>query len=120
MFSRRLTLLVIVLSAAVCIPAAAQTRNPKDTVDMGAIFERRDYMIPMRDGAKLYTEVYIPRDAKGPLPFLMERTPYDARSGLTGFRLTEKGYRTRLHDHTEMVRDRYIFGLQDGWEICGV
>jgi predicted acyl esterase len=43
----------------------------------------------------------------------MERTPYDARSGLTGFRPTEKGYSTRLHDHTELVRDRYIFVLQD-------
>jgi len=91
----------------------AQTRNPADTLDMGAIFERRTEMIPMRDGAKLYTEIYIPRQAPEPLPFLMERTPYDARSGLTGFRPTETGYSTRLHDHTELVRDGYIFVFQD-------
>jgi len=91
----------------------AQTRNPGDTLDMGAIFERRTEMIPMRGGAKLYTEIYIPRQAAAPLPFLMERTPYDARSGLTGFRPTETGYSTRLHDHTELVRDGYIFVFQD-------
>ena len=107
------TWFVLLLGMVLPNAIAAQTRNPKDTLDMGAIFERRDYMIPMRDGAKLYTEVYIPRDAREPLPFLMERTPYDARAGLSGFKPTEKGYSTRLHDHTELVRERYIFVLQD-------
>ena len=43
-------------------------------------YEKREYHIPMRDGAKLYTAVYTPvgsgmSDA-GPYPFLMTRTPY--------------------------------------------
>jgi putative CocE/NonD family hydrolase len=80
---------------------------------MGKIFELRAEIIPMRDGARLYTEIYLPRSPGGPLPFLMERTPYDARSGLTGFRPTEQGYSTRLHDHSELVREGYIFVLQD-------
>jgi putative CocE/NonD family hydrolase len=80
---------------------------------MGQLYERRDAMIPMRDGAQLYTEIYTPRNAKGPLPFLMERTPYEARSGLTHFRPTANGYSTRLYDHQELAREGYIFVFQD-------
>ena len=39
----------------------AQSRNPADTVDLGSIVEQRIEMIPMRDGARLYTEIYLPR-----------------------------------------------------------
>ncbi len=35
-------------------------------------------MVAMRDGAKLFTLVLTPKNAKGPLPILLQRTPYDA------------------------------------------
>lgn len=35
-------------------------------------------MIPMRDGVKLYTAVYVPKDGSADHPILMERTPYSA------------------------------------------
>ena len=112
-FRLRLALLLSCAQLVLVLAALAQTRNPKDTLDMGRVFDLRAEMIPMRDGAKLYTEIYTPKDATKPLPFLMERTPYDARAGLSGFRPSEKGFSTRLHDHTELVRDRYIFVMQD-------
>ena len=99
--------------ALACRGLWAQTRSPADTQNMQAIFSMQSSKIPMRDGAELYTEIYLPKDARGPLPILMERTPYDARAGLTGFRPTDDGYSTRLHDHEELVRDRYIFVFQD-------
>ena len=40
-------------------------------------YERRDVMIPMRDGVKLHTVVLIPRGA-AKAPILLTRTPYDA------------------------------------------
>ena len=40
-------------------------------------YERRDLMIPMRDGVKLHTVVLIPHGAHG-APILLTRTPYDA------------------------------------------
>jgi len=40
-------------------------------------YERRDVMIPMRDGVKLHTVVLIPRGA-GHAPILLTRTPYNA------------------------------------------
>jgi uncharacterized protein len=39
--------------------------------------ERREVMIPMRDGAKLHTVILVPRGAHG-APLLLTRTPYDA------------------------------------------
>src|SRR5271165_5172943 len=39
---------------------------------------RREAMIPMRDGVKLYTVILVPKGAKG-APILLTRTPYSAR-----------------------------------------
>ena len=39
-------------------------------------------MIPMRDGVKLHAKIFAPRGAHGPLPILIQRTPYGvAESG---------------------------------------
>ncbi|HEX9105652.1 MAG TPA: CocE/NonD family hydrolase [Longimicrobiales bacterium] len=44
-------------------------------------YERRDVMIPMRDGVKLHTVILVPKGARG-AAMLMTRTPYNA-TGLT-------------------------------------
>ena len=68
--------------------AAAQTPElPSETpakftpTDEGFDYTRREVMIPMRDGVKLYTVILVPKGAKG-APILLTRTPYDA-SALT-------------------------------------
>ena len=40
-------------------------------------YERREAMIPMRDGVKLHTVILIPKGARN-APILLTRTPYDA------------------------------------------
>ena len=40
-------------------------------------YERREVMIPMRDGVRLHTVILVPKRTKG-LPMLMTRTPYNA------------------------------------------
>ena len=40
-------------------------------------YVRREEMIPMRDGVRLYTAIVVPRGAKS-APILLTRTPYDA------------------------------------------
>ena len=40
-------------------------------------YVRREVMVPMRDGVRLYTVIVVPKDAKG-APLLLTRTPYDA------------------------------------------
>ncbi len=39
-------------------------------------YERSEAMIPMRDGVKLHVVILRPIDIPGPLPILMQRTPY--------------------------------------------
>ena len=41
-------------------------------------YRKIEYRIPMRDGVKLYTAVYVPVGKPGPHPILLERTPYSA------------------------------------------
>ncbi|MBA0088140.1 MAG: glutaryl-7-ACA acylase, partial [Acidobacteria bacterium Pan2503] len=40
-------------------------------------YERREVMIPMRDGARLHTVILVPQGAKS-APILLTRTPYSA------------------------------------------
>jgi len=41
-----------------------------------AHYTKYDYRIPMRDGVKLFTSVYAPKDSSRTYPILLERTPY--------------------------------------------
>ena len=59
---------VIALSAAVFL--AAQPDEPRIQLNF------QEVMIPMRDGARLQTVILSPKSPKGPLPFLIDRTPY--------------------------------------------
>src|SRR4030095_13538151 len=43
-----------------------------------AAMNATEAMIPMRDGVKLYTQVYVPAQTTDKLPFLLVRTPYGA------------------------------------------
>ena len=70
-------------------------------------FDKVEAMIPMRDGVKLYTAIYIPKDHSHPYPFLMERTPYSA--GPYGDTL----YRGSLGPNRTLMHDMYIFVYQD-------
>lgn len=67
-------------------------------------FDRSEAQVTMRDGVKLHTSIYVPRDAKEPLPIIFIRTPY----GIDG--RPERNFREYLKD---LVEDGYIFVFQD-------
>jgi putative CocE/NonD family hydrolase len=76
----------IVLSlftAVVCLaqtpPKTAPTIPEPSAAFVRETYSKFEYKIPMRDGIKLFTEVYIPKDAATDgktYPILFERTPY--------------------------------------------
>lgn len=70
-------------------------------------YTKVDTMISMRDGIKLYTVLYIPRDSSRQYPFLIERTPYSA--GPYGY----KQYPSRIGPDTTLMKEKYIFVYQD-------
>ena len=68
-------LLVFIGIVLVSFPAWSQTHEP-DSTFVRNHYTKHDYRIAMRDGVKLYTVVYIPKDSSELHPMLMTRTPY--------------------------------------------
>ena len=67
-------------------------------------YSRQEVMIPMRDGVKLNTVIFTPKEQTAPLPFLLSRTPY----GVSDNPSPEKSQYT-----SDMAADGYIFVFQD-------
>ena len=68
-----------------------------------AHYTKYEFRIPMRDGKRLFTAVYVPKDSVGsPYPFLMDRTPYSV--GPYG----EDQYPTHLGPSDEFEKGGYI------------
>ncbi len=85
--------------------AGAQEAKPAPP-DLTKIFAKHDVMIPMRDGVKLHTEIYTPKDANAPLPIFIERSPY-------GISARDKGHSPILYRYSELWPDGYVFVFQD-------
>ncbi|MCC3861024.1 CocE/NonD family hydrolase [Pseudemcibacter aquimaris] len=47
-----------------------------DDYDVREHYTKHEYAIPMRDGTKVFTAVYTPKDKSREYPFLMVKTPY--------------------------------------------
>lgn len=62
----------------------AQEVTKKDLEEQARRFTRREEMIPMRDGVKLYTTIYAPKEQKASLPFVILRIPTMTTSGVIG------------------------------------
>jgi len=70
-------------------------------------YTKYEYRIPMRDGVRLFTAVYLPKDASRPNPFLISRTPY----GISPYGVDQ--YRTQLGPSPDFDKSGYIFVMQD-------
>jgi putative CocE/NonD family hydrolase len=78
-------------------------------------YDRREAMIPMRDGVKLYTVLIIPRRATTGVaraPIMLDRTPYSADKG-TQRQLGPIPENILSPAYSELVRAGYIVALQD-------
>jgi putative CocE/NonD family hydrolase len=71
-------LFVSMVAAAMICGAVrnAMAQSGPSSSDICAAYEKSVVMIPMRDGVKLYTEVYRPKQATAPTGILLDRTPY--------------------------------------------
>ncbi len=85
-------------------PVSAQVVTPKDLEEQAKQFTRTAEMIPMRDGVKLHTIIYAPKEHKAPVPFVMMRTPYGIES---------RGPKALKEYFKDMADEGYIFVFQD-------
>jgi putative CocE/NonD family hydrolase len=72
-----------------------------------ANYTKYEYEIAARDGKKLFTSVYIPKDVSHPYPILLTRTPYSV--GPYG----EDNYRNNLGPSEKFGKEGFIFAYQD-------
>ena len=72
-----------------------------------AHYTKYEYRIPMRDGKRLFTAVYVPKDRSQKYPILLTRTPYSVRP------YGVDQYRSDLGPSALFARDGYIFAYQD-------
>ncbi|MHC4177514.1 MAG: CocE/NonD family hydrolase, partial [Planctomycetota bacterium] len=70
-------------------------------------YAKFEYRVPMRDGARLFTAVYVPNDRSKAYPILLYRTPYAV--GPYG----ADRYASRLGPTEAFEREGLIFVLQD-------
>ncbi|NOT61117.1 MAG: CocE/NonD family hydrolase, partial [Acidobacteria bacterium] len=92
---------------ALCVGMAnAQTSAPVASV-VRERYTKYEYLVPMRDGVRLFTQVYTPKDTSQRYPFLLTRTPYSvAPYGVDQ-------YRERLGPSEHFEKEGFIFVYQD-------
>lgn len=97
----------ILVAAAVAARAQEQPKEPPKEDYVKAHYTKYEYRIPMRDGKKLFTSVYVPKDSSQAYPILMDRTPYSV--GPYGV----DQYKKQLGPSDEFEKSGYIFVYQD-------
>lgn len=94
---------IAALSASSQVAVRPQTELAKYITDN---YTKREVMIPMRDGVKLFTSIYEPKDKGQKYPILMSRTPYSVAPYGTGFK-------DLLGPDYQFAKEGYIFVYQD-------
>lgn len=90
------------------VPQASLTDQAQALRDhVRANYTKHEHLIPMRDGARLFTAVYVPKDDSRPHPIMLNRTPYSvAPYGIDN-------YKDKLGPSELFQKAGYIFVYQD-------
>ncbi|MGA9590157.1 MAG: CocE/NonD family hydrolase [Salegentibacter sp.] len=67
---------IVVVAWLIAFPVFSQTGEEYKVSDN---YDKQEVDIPMRDGIKLHTTIYSPKDHSEKYPILMQRTPYSSR-----------------------------------------
>jgi len=101
-----LAMILLLLRAAAL---AAQPAEATDSAFIAEHYVKREERIPMRDGVRLFTVLYVPRDASAGrrYPALLQRTPFSAGPYGPG------AHPRTLGPSAFVLRDGYIFVSQE-------
>ncbi len=70
-------------------------------------YSKQEVEIEMRDGVKLHTTIYSPKDTSKQYPIIMQRTPYSSRP------YGEGQYKEKIGPNIHMMQEGYIVVYQD-------
>lgn len=105
---RRFCLFLALLMLYPTAAALAQFRqNQANAEYIRQHYDKQEVYIPMRDGERLFTAIYTPKDQSQTYPIMMQRTPYSVRP------YGADAYKTSLGPSMLFARAGYIFVYQD-------
>jgi putative CocE/NonD family hydrolase len=94
--------------ALICLfTSSAAFAQQTDSAYVRDNYTKIERLIPMRDGIKLFTAIYIPKDSQKKYPFLINRTPYTVSP------YGASNYKTSLGNFPAEMREGFIFVYQD-------
>src|SRR6266536_1951376 len=112
--SRSLPLLAVILLFVLCPFISSQQGQAPLTPQQQAVadyikdnYAKREVMIPMRDGIKLFTSIYEPKDTSQKYPILLSRTCYSVAP------YGPDKFKTSIGPNELFPREGYVFVYQD-------
>jgi putative CocE/NonD family hydrolase len=105
----RAMVLLCVLSVPLLLVAQQLPTSPlpPSVERVRSTYTKYEYLVPMRDGVRLFTAVYVPKDDTRTYPILITRTPYNVRP------YGVDAYRSSLGPSDHFEREGFIFVYQD-------
>lgn len=100
---RRIVVYLVILFS----PAYVFSQQNADAAWVRENYVKSEYFITMRDGIRLFTSIYAPKDTTQVYPVLMQRTPYSCAPYGKG------NYRRSLGPNKYLMKEKYIFVYQD-------
>jgi putative CocE/NonD family hydrolase len=104
---RRSAIRMIVFAPLLAIVALISPLGAQERLDVRAGYKKSEHRIAMRDGVKLFTCVYSPRDTSQKYPIMLIRTPYSVAP------YGNDAYRETLGPSPLFMKEGYIFVYQD-------
>lgn len=93
-----------IVTLLIVIPVVSRTQE-QDYAK--AHYTKYEYAVPMRDGTKLFTSVYVPKDRSQSYPIMLARTPYNVAP------YGDDEYKTSLGPSDLFMKDGLIVVYQD-------
>ncbi|HTW49481.1 MAG TPA: CocE/NonD family hydrolase [Acidobacteriaceae bacterium] len=103
------------ITAAMALSVGASTAGAQSaTQKTESVWRVQEAMIPMRDGVHLQTVIIRRSDQRGPLPILLERTPYGVPTQADFDSMAARlGAGATWDQWKELAADGYIFVIQN-------
>jgi putative CocE/NonD family hydrolase len=122
MIKKCLRIVLIAFTISSCNKTESLAKNHEVSVKVKNTFAQDNYTkkevtITMRDGIKLHTTIYAPKDTSKSYPILMMRTPYSCKP------YGEDEFKTKIGPNTYLMKEGNIMVYQDvrgRWNSEGV
>lgn len=101
---------IVILKSCVlltCLVLVASAARAQETFSVQAHYTKVEQLIPMRDGVRLFTSIYIPKNRSQKYPIMLSRTPYSVAP------YGPDKYKEALGPSPAFAREGFIFVYQD-------